>query len=86
MSRHTNKVMSCDYAQDHEGYSKGMLGWTEPSSHEHEGKGMGFGLNGGMIGTVQWQDTGGLGGENNEGKSVAETVIDAAAALTRNMF
>jgi hypothetical protein len=39
-----------------------------------------------MLSTVQWQDTGGSKGGGNEEKAVAESVIDAAAALTRTMF
>ena len=78
--------MAWDYAQDNEEDMKEMMGSTRPSLDEQERRAIGFGLGGGMIGTVQWEDTGGLKGERDEDKSVAETVIDAAAALTRGMF
>jgi hypothetical protein len=84
--RRDNKSAAWEYAQDDECNSKEMVGSARPSLEEPGERGISFDLNGGMIGTLQWQDTGSSKGGGAEDKSVAETVIDAAAALTRSIF
>ena len=81
-----NEQAGWNYAQDEEEDLTEIVGSARASLDEREGRAIGFGLPGGMIGTVQWQDTGTSKAEREDDKSVAETVIDAAAALTRGIF
>jgi hypothetical protein len=59
-----------------------MVASARSSFDEHEGRLDRFGLEGSMLGTMYRQDTGGSKGGGNEDKAAAETVTDAAAALT----
>jgi hypothetical protein len=84
--KRTKETIAWDYAHDDEGSSGEIIRSARLSLDEHEGRAMGFGVIGGMIGTIQWQDTGGSNGQRDEDKSVAEVVVNAAAALTRGVF
>jgi hypothetical protein len=72
--------------EDDGGNLREMVASARSSFDEHEGRLNHFGLGGSMLGTVQWQDTGGSKGGGNEDKAVAGTVINTAGALTRAMF
>ena len=82
-----DEATAWDEAPDGEEDVQDMVGSARASLDSQGRSAIGFGLRGGMIGTVQWQDTGGsTAAEREEDKTVAETVMDAAAALTRGLF
>jgi regulator of replication initiation timing len=84
--RRADGIGDWNAVEDDEGNLREMAASARSSFDEHEGRLNRFGLGGSMLGTVQWRDTGESKGGGNEDKAVAETVIDAAAALTRAMF
>jgi hypothetical protein len=72
--------------EDDEGDLREMVASARSSFGEHERRLNCFGLGGSMLSTVQWQDTGGSKGGENEERAAEGSVIDAAAALTRAIF
>jgi len=84
--RRADGIGDWNTVEDGEGNLREMVASARSSFDEHEGRLNHFGLGESMLGTVQWRDTGGSKGGGNEDKAVAETVIDAAAVLTRSMF
>jgi hypothetical protein len=84
--REANGIRVWEGAPDDEDYSKEIIGTAGPNLDEHEARVPSFGLDGGVIGTIQWQDAKGPKRERDEEKGAAEAVMDAAAALSRNMF
>jgi hypothetical protein len=84
--RRADGIKDWNTVEDDEGDLREMMASARSSFDEHERRLNCFGLGGSMLSTVQWQDTGGSKGGGNEEKAAAESVIDAAAALTRDMF
>jgi hypothetical protein len=84
--RRADGIRDWNTVEDDEGDLRDVVASTRSSFDEYEGRLNRFGLGGSMLGTVQWQDTGGSKGGGNEDKAAAEAAIDAAAALTRAMF
>jgi hypothetical protein len=84
--RRADGIRDWNTIEDDEGDLREMVASARSSFDEHDGRLNRFGLGGSMLGAVQWQDTGASKGCGNEDKAAAETVIDAAAVLTRAMF
>jgi hypothetical protein len=64
--REANGIGVWEGAEDDEDYSKELIGTVGPNLDEHEGRVPNFGLDGGVIRTIQWQDTGGSKRERDE--------------------
>ena len=84
--RRADGIGDWNTVEDDEGNLREMAASARSSFDDHEGRLNRFGLGGSMLGTVQWRNTGGSKGGGNEDKPVAETIINAAAALTRATF